>query len=133
MGLNLIKHSIGTEELLFSGITEIETQDNFEVKGGREIKKILKSYSKTTVSSKYVSDRAVTLEGTVSVWVIYLDEKGCLSSDEHTSFFSKTLQADNELTDGTVTANVCDEMKNSVSHRGNALKKLMEYLDHEEA
>lgn len=109
MGLNLIKHSIKTEELLFSGITEIETQDNFEVKGGREIKKILKSYSKTTVSSKYVSDRAVTLEGTVSVWIIYLDEKGCLSSDEHTSFFSKTLQADNELTDGTVTANVCDE------------------------
>ena len=42
MGLNLIKHSIGTEELLFSLVTEIETQDNFEVKGGREIKKILK-------------------------------------------------------------------------------------------
>lgn len=34
---------------------------------------------------------------------------------------------------GTTTANVSDEMKNSVSHRGNALKKLMEYLDHEEA
>jgi XTP/dITP diphosphohydrolase len=33
---------------------------------------------------------------------------------------------------GTTTANVSDEMKNSVSHRGNALKKLMEYLDHEE-
>ena len=33
---------------------------------------------------------------------------------------------------GTTTANVPDEMKNSVSHRGNALKKLMEYLDHEE-
>ena len=32
----------------------------------------------------------------------------------------------------TTTANVSDEMKNSVSHRGNALKKLMEYLDHEE-
>lgn len=34
---------------------------------------------------------------------------------------------------GTTTANVSDEMKNSVSHRGNALKKLMEYLDHEQA
>lgn len=33
---------------------------------------------------------------------------------------------------GTTTANVPDEMKNAVSHRGNALKKLMEYLDHEE-
>ena len=33
---------------------------------------------------------------------------------------------------GTTSANVSDEMKNSVSHRGNALKKLMEYLEHEE-
>lgn len=33
---------------------------------------------------------------------------------------------------GTTSANVSDEMKNAVSHRGNALKKLMEYLDHEE-
>lgn len=109
MGLNLIKHSINTEELLFSLVTEIETQDNFQIKGGREIKKILKSYSKTTVSTKYVTDKAVTLEGTVSIWVIYTDEKGCLSSDEHTSFFSKTLQSDANLTDGTVTATVCDE------------------------
>ena len=34
---------------------------------------------------------------------------------------------------GTTTANVSDEMKNSVSHRGNALKKLMEYMDYEVA
>jgi len=34
---------------------------------------------------------------------------------------------------GTTSANVSDEMKNAVSHRGNALKLLMEYLDHEEA
>ncbi|MBQ7889660.1 MAG: XTP/dITP diphosphatase [Erysipelotrichaceae bacterium] len=33
----------------------------------------------------------------------------------------------------TTTANVSEEMKNSVSHRGNALKKLMEYLNHEES
>lgn len=34
---------------------------------------------------------------------------------------------------GTTSANVSDDMKNAVSHRGNALKQLMEYLDHEEA
>ncbi len=33
---------------------------------------------------------------------------------------------------GTTSANVSAEMKNSVSHRSNALKKLMEYLEHEE-
>ena len=88
MEMSLTKHNINTEELIFSGNAEIGVEDTFQIRNGRELKKILKCYSKTTVTSKYISDNTVTVEGTVSVWIIYLDEKGCLAGDEHTSFFS---------------------------------------------
>ena len=109
MVLNVTKNIVKTEELLFSGVAEIVNEDTFQIKNGREVKKILKCCGKTTVSSKYISDSTVTIEGTISVWVIYLDEKGCLTGDEHTCFFSKTLEADCILTDGRVNTTVCEE------------------------
>ena len=109
MGLNLVKHNIKTEELLFSGVAEIETQDTFQIKSGREVKKVLKCCSKTTVTSKYISDSAVTLEGMVSAWIIYIDEKGCISADEHSSFFSKTIEAGCDLSGGEVHTCVTEE------------------------
>ncbi len=109
MEMSLTKHNINTEELVFSGNAEIGVEDTFQIKNGREIKKILKCYSKTTVSSKYISDSTVTVEGTVCVWIIYLDEKGCLAGDEHSSFFSKTIQAGSDLSGGSVRVFVQEE------------------------
>ena len=109
MELNVTKQIVRTEELLFSGAAEIVSEETFQIKNGREVKKILKCYSKTAVSSKYISDNTVTVEGTVSVWVIYLDEKGCLAGDEHSTFFSKSIGAGCDLTEGKISVSVTDE------------------------
>ncbi len=109
MDINLTKHSIKSEELLFSDTVEIGTEETIHLSGAKPPKKILKCSGKTIVTSKYVSDKTVTLEGTVYISLIYLDTNNCISNHEHNSFFSKTVEANTDLTDGEVAVRVIDE------------------------
>lgn len=109
MEINLTKHTLKTEELLFSDLTEMLVEDTVHINGAKEIKRIIKCCLGTVVTSKYVSDKTVTLEGTVSITVIYIDTNNCLANHEHTAFFSKTLQSSTDLTGGEVYVKITDE------------------------
>lgn len=109
MDINLTKHSIKSEERLYSDTFEIQTEEAINVSGSKQPRKILKCSGRTIVTSKYVSDKTLTVEGTVCVSIIYLDSNNCLSNHEHTSFFSKTAEANTDLTDGEVSVRVTEE------------------------
>ncbi|MBP3390898.1 MAG: DUF3794 domain-containing protein [Clostridia bacterium] len=109
MDINLTKHSIKSEEHLFSDTLEIGIEETLHLNGAKQPKKILKCSGKTVVTSKYISDKTVTVEGTVCVSIIYLDTNNCLSNYEHNSFFSKTAEANNDLTDGEAAVRIIDE------------------------
>ena len=121
MEINLTKHTVKTEELLFTDLTEMLAEDTVHITGEKEIKKIIKCCSKTTVSTKYVSDKTVTLEGTVCISVIYINSENCLAGHEHTAFFSKTVQSNADLSGGEVLVKVTDEKcsasKDAISSR----------------
>ncbi|MBO5853023.1 MAG: DUF3794 domain-containing protein [Clostridia bacterium] len=109
MDISLTRHNVRTEELLFSAPMEIQIEDTVHISNGREPRKILKCSGKIAVSSKYVSDKTVTIEGTANISIIYLDEQNCLCNFEHSSFFSKTLEGNVDLTGADVSVKVTDE------------------------
>ena len=107
MDINLTRHSIFTEETLFSERAEAPIECSIVV--GGKINKLIKCCYRSTVSSKSASDRTITVDGTVSVCIIYLDSDNNLCNHEHTLPFSKQLQAMKDLSSGRIFVEISDE------------------------
>lgn len=67
-----------------------------------EISKILKCRAVSRISSKGISGRTVTIDGTITVTVIYCSENGKLCSYEYQYPFSKTLETGTECDGGMI-------------------------------
>lgn len=108
MDISFTKHKIVTEEPPFCLSGEIPVQCNINSSEG-DLKKILKCSSDPQITSKSVSGRIITLEGTLSVQVICLDSDCDLICLEHTIPFSKTFEGDSELDGAEITADISEE------------------------
>lgn len=109
MDINFTRHSINTEETVFCESAEIQLESSSNPIRNRTPKKILKCSSHSEITSKSSSDRAVTVEGTTALYVIYLDADNCLSSYEHALPFSKSFEVDSGMPLGEITASVTEE------------------------
>lgn len=109
MEISITRHSVKTEQTLFCESAEIQIEGNTGAPRNREPKRILKCSSRAAITSKSVSDKTVTVEGTATVCVIYLDSNNCLTNHEHILLFSKTFESDCDLSEGELTATLSDE------------------------
>lgn len=109
MDIKLTKHSVKTEELITSDTVEFQMEETAQIHNRNEIKRIIKCSSKSVLTTQYISDKTITFEGTVTVCLIYIDEKNCLANHEHTLFFSKTVQTNYDLSGAEVKSDICDD------------------------
>ncbi len=68
-----------------------------------DIQKILKCRAVSRVSSKGINGRTITVDGAVTVTVIYCDNSGALNSYEYQYPFSKSFEAPNEIQGASLT------------------------------
>jgi hypothetical protein len=109
MDINLTKHGVKTENLIFCDSTELPLQTNIRNLHGSEAKKILKCCHNSAVTSVNVSDKTVTAEGTVMLCVIYLDGGNNIRSIQYVLPFMKSFDADKQLNDSEATVNISEE------------------------
>lgn len=109
MDINLTKHGVKTENLIFSDSAELPLQTNIRNLHGEEAKKILKCCHNSSVTSVSVSDKSVTAEGTVMLCIIYLDSVGELRSVQHVLPFMRAFEADKPLSDAQAEVTVSEE------------------------
>ena len=109
MDINITKHRIKTEESLFCESAEVPFESTITTVNSSGVRRILKCCHKASVTSKNASDRTVTVEGTVMICVIYLDEDNCIHSAEHAVPYTKVIEADKDLNMGEVWAEITDE------------------------
>lgn len=109
MDINITKHSIKTEESLFCESAQVSLEGSITSLHGVYPRRILKCCHKASVTSKTVSDKTVTVEGTVMICEIFLDDTNCIHSAEHIIPYTKTFEADRSLNEGEVTAEITEE------------------------
>ena len=108
MDINFTKHNIVTEETLVSTSVEIPVESNIVIYGESDMKRLIKSCFHAAITSKSINERSVTIEGMVTVGLIYIDEDNCLCNHEHTIPFSKTVETEYELGGAVVVAEITD-------------------------
>lgn len=109
MEINFTRHGVKADQTLFCDLAEIQIEGNMNLPRNREPKRILKCSGRVAVTSKSVSDKTVTVEGTATVSIIYLDSGNCLCNHEHILLYSKTLESDRDLSGGEVYTQISDE------------------------
>lgn len=109
MDINFTRHSISTEEVIFCETAEIQIEGNMNSLSNRQAKRLLKCSARTAVTTKTISDKTATVEGTATICVIYLDSNNCLTNHEHILLFSKTFESDCDLSQGEIYVNLSDE------------------------
>ncbi len=101
-----LKTCVYTKEVVFKNSAEVPVDVDFTMPDYcAEISKILKCRSVARISSKSVSGRNITVDGVLTITVIYSDENCNVCSYEHQYPFSKTLEADADIDNGAVACN----------------------------
>ena len=113
MDINLTSQTVKNETTVFCITTEAGVEGTAVLDRTKSIKKILKTSGRAAVTSKTVSDRTVTVEGTVTFCVIYIDSNNTFFSHEHTMPFSKTVDADRSLSGTELYADITEEKYSS--------------------
>ena len=95
-----IKVPVFTNETVFTDSAEQAIDVDFTLPDYcPDIQKILKCRAISRISSKAMNGRNITVDGTVTITVIYSDENCCLNSYEYQYPFSKSFESDID-TDG---------------------------------
>ena len=95
-----IKVPVFTNETVFTDSAEQAIDVDFTLPDYcPDIQKILKCRAISRISSKAMNGRNITVDGTVTITVIYSDENCCLNSYEYQFPFSKSFESDID-TDG---------------------------------
>ena len=66
MEIKFTKHGIKTEELITSDTFEFQMEENTQIHSKSDVKRIIKCSSKSVLTSKHISDKTITFEGTVT-------------------------------------------------------------------
>ncbi len=77
-----------------------------------DISKIFKCQATPRVTSKSVSNNSVTIDGTVSILLLYSDKEGSLCSYEYQYPFSKSIEAKGDITGAALACFVKNEYLN---------------------
>ncbi len=113
MDINLTRQTVRSETTVFCTNAEAGVEGTAVIDRSKNIKRILKTSGRAAVTSKTVSDRTITIEGTITFCIIYIDSNNIFSSHEHTMPFSKTVDADISLSGAEITAGITDEKYSS--------------------
>lgn len=98
-----LKTKVFTKEAVFTDSAEVAVDTDFTMPDYcPEISKILKCRSVARISSKSVSGRNITVDGVLTVTVIYSDSDCRLCSFEHQHPFTKTFETGIDIDNGTV-------------------------------
>ena len=100
-----VKAPVFTVETVFKDTAEVPVDIDFTLPDYcPEISRILKCRAAARVSSKSVSGRSVTVDGSVTATVIYSDPDGYMNSYEYQYPFSKSFDTGADISDGFITA-----------------------------
>ena len=77
-----------------------------------DISKIFKCQAVPRIASKSTANNSVTIDGTVSILLLYSDKEGTLCSYEYQYPFSKSIETSSDFTGASVTAFVKNEYLN---------------------
>lgn len=115
-----VKQSVCINETVFAKKGEVPFDIDFTMPDYcPDIMKILKCKATPRISSKSINGNNVTIDGNITVNVMYCDASGCVYNYEQMSPFSKTFEADCDIVSGFACAKVNNEYVNcrAVSER----------------
>lgn len=113
MDYKSVKQSVCVNETVFSKKGEVPFDIDFTMPDYcPDIMKILKCRATPRISSKSINGNNVTIDGNITVNVMYCDTSGCVYNYEQISPFSKTFEADCDIVSGFAKANVHNEYVN---------------------
>ncbi|MBQ8204171.1 MAG: DUF3794 domain-containing protein [Clostridia bacterium] len=117
-----LKNRVYTKEIIFRNSAEAPIDADFTMPDYfAEISKILKCRAVSRISSKSVSGRNITVDGVLTVTVIYSDESCRLCSYEHQHPFNKTFEADVDIDGGEI---VCSSKCEYINCRAVTSRKI---------
>ena len=78
MDINCTSHKVKSEEMILCEAIEVPIEGNVVVyDNGKQIKKLIKTCYKSSLTSKTLMDRSIRLDGMVNICLIYIDENNC--------------------------------------------------------
>lgn len=113
MDYKSVKQSVCVNETVYTKTSEVPFDVDFTMPDYcPDIMKILKCRVVPRIASKSINGNNVTVDGNVTVNVMYSDSAGCVYNYEQVSPFSKTFEADCDIVSGFVCAKVGTEYVN---------------------
>ena len=105
MDQKCMRTPVFTFETIFKDSAEVPIDIDFNMPDYcPEISKILKCRATARISSKRADSRNITVDGGVTVTVIYCDEENLINSYEYQYPFSKTFETGVDIEDANITA-----------------------------
>ncbi len=121
MEMNCTKHTVTVEETVYTASSEVEVSTTTPLAAGRENSRPLKCTLKAAVTSTPIADKKLTVEGPVTVSVICLDSENRLFSVDKTVTFTKSFEADTDLTKCDVSVHIEEERATASASEGGRL------------
>ncbi len=113
MELNCIKSNVYVNDTLFSEACDFPIDVDFTLPDyNPDIMKILKCRAKPFISSKAVNGNSVTVDGSIVISVLYIDNEGKPAAYEYQYPFSKTFALNKDITGANVCCNAKTEYVN---------------------
>lgn len=109
MDINCTRYTVKSEVDLFNETSELSLEGTFQLKGAYPAEKILKCCYCAAITSKTLTDKTATVDGTVQFNIIYINRENELCTQEYTIPFSKTFESERRLSDGVLSAEITDE------------------------